>query len=246
MAELNSTGTELEKHWFDKECPKTEYQPTRAKNWVLVLYPEDVPEGVDWVDELRKLQFATAISPLHNMDVNPDGERKKAHHHIILAGKGTCIGYKTLQEFGKLVRAVALPQKCSNVEGYTRYLVHADNPEKYQYSKADIQIIGRFDIEKAFKSTTTENWLMTADMMDYIEEENITEFADLMLYARHNREDWFVFLCTSAWTIEKFITSRRNKQRQKYKDTESKMMIEVIENQNKLLEQLETKKSEAR
>ena len=180
------------------------------------------------------------------MDVNPDGERKKAHHHIILAGKGTWIGYKTLQEFGKLVRAVALPQKCSNVEGYTRYLVHADNPEKYQYSKADIQIIGRFDIEKAFKSTTTENWLMTADMMDYIEEENITEFADLMLYARHNREDWFVFLCTSAWTIEKFITSRRNKQRQKYKDTESKMMIAVIENQNKLLEQLETKKSEAR
>ena len=76
-----------------------------------------------------------------------------------------------MQEFGKLVRAVALPQKCSNVEGYTRYLVHADNPEKYQYSKADIQIIGRFDIEKAFKSTTTENWLMTADMMDYIEEE---------------------------------------------------------------------------
>ena len=151
-----------------------------------------------------------------------------------------------MQEFGKLVRAVALPQKCSNVEGYTRYLVHADNPEKYQYSKSDIQIIGRFDIEKAFKSTTTENWLMTADMMDYIEEENITEFADLMLYARHNREDWFVFLCTSAWTIEKFITSRRNKQRQKYKDTESKMMIEVIENQNKLLEQLETKKSEAR
>ena len=28
---------------------------------------------------------------------------------------------------------------------------------------------------------------MTADMMDYIEEENITEFADLMLYARHNK-----------------------------------------------------------
>ena len=42
-------------------------------------------------------------------------------------------------------------------------------------------------ILKAFKSTTTENWLMTAEMMDYIEEENITEFADLMLYARHNR-----------------------------------------------------------
>ena len=99
------------------------------------IVSEDVPEGVDWVDELRKLQFATAISPLHNMDVNPDGEKKKAHHHIILAGKGTWIGYKTLQEFGKLVRAVALPQKCGNVEGATRYLVHADNPEKYQYSK---------------------------------------------------------------------------------------------------------------
>ncbi|VPA61999.1 Uncharacterised protein [Streptococcus pneumoniae] len=85
---------------------------------------------------------------------------------------------------------------------------------------------------------------MTAEMMDYIENENIVEFADLMLYARHNREDWFVFLCSSAWTIEKFITSRRNKQRQSLKDGESKIMIELIENQNKLLEKLGKNESE--
>lgn len=241
MVELNSIDTE---YWFDKECPKSEYQPNRAKNWAMVLYPEDVPEDIDWFDELRKLQYPTAVSPLHNMDTNPDGERKKAHHHIILTGKGTWISYKTLQEFGKVVRAVALPQKCSNVEGYTRYLVHADNPEKYQYSKADIQVIGRFDIEKSFKSTTTENWLMTAEMMDYIENENIVEFADLMLYARHNREDWFVFLCSSAWTIEKFITSRRNKQRQNFKDGESRKMLQLIEVQNELLDKLGMKSEE--
>lgn len=240
MVELNS----IAEYWFDKECPKSEYQPTRAKNWAMVLYPEDVPEDIDWVDELRKLQYPTAISPLHNMDVNPDGKRKKPHVHIILTGKGTWISFKTLQEFGKVVRAVALPQKCSNVEGYTRYLVHADNPEKYQYSKADIQVIGRFDVEKSFKSTTTENWLMTAEMMDFIESENIVEFADLMLYARHNREDWFVFLCSSAWTIEKFITSRRNKQRQNYKDGESRKMLQLIEVQNELLDKLGKMKSE--
>ena len=38
---------------------------------------------------------------------------------------------------------------------------------------------------------------MTAEMMDYIEEENITEFADLMLYARHNRRlvCLFMYFC---------------------------------------------------
>ena len=76
------------------------------------------------------------------MDVNPDGEKKKAHHHIILAGKGTWIGYKTLQEFGKLVRAVALPQKCGNVEGATRYLVHADNPENTSIQRLIYKLLG--------------------------------------------------------------------------------------------------------
>lgn len=242
MEKLNAIDTE--NYWFDKECPKSEYQPPRAKNWAMVLYPQDVPDGVDWVDELRKLQYPTAISPLHDRDTNADNSPKKPHVHIILTGKGTWISFKTLQEFGKVVRAVALPQKCSNVEGYTRYLVHADNPEKFQYSKADIQVIGRFDVEKSFKSTTTENWLMTAEMMDFIESENIVEFADLMLYARHNREDWFVFLCSSAWTIEKFITSRRNKQRQNSKDGENRKMLQLIEVQNELLDKLGKMKSE--
>ena len=52
MAELNSTGTELEKHWFDKECQKQNTNQLGPKTGFGIV-SEDVQRGVDWVDELK-------------------------------------------------------------------------------------------------------------------------------------------------------------------------------------------------
>ena len=54
----------------------------KKRNWAFVLYIESAPSN--WLDILIKSGLSFAVSPYHDKDINPDGEVKKAHYHIIL------------------------------------------------------------------------------------------------------------------------------------------------------------------
>ncbi|HFI0068088.1 TPA: replication protein [Streptococcus suis] len=212
-AEPSETAVEQGNHWFDSQHKVTDQQPKRSKLWTLVVYPDDMPE--DWKERLsEKFKCQGVISPLHDKDFNADGEAKKAHYHVLLKGGRSWITFKELQEFGRDVRGVAIPQKCSNAEGMVRYFVHADNPEKAQYERDDMVVFGGFDVEKAFRRTESEKFEIMREILDFVDENDVVEFADLFRYARHENDDWFKFLCTSAWTIERYISSKRNKEKE--------------------------------
>ena len=51
-----------------------------------MFYPESAPEN--WRDILDDYHIPWVESPLHDKDVNPDGEIKKAHWHIGLFFSG--------------------------------------------------------------------------------------------------------------------------------------------------------------
>ena len=46
----------------------------RKRNWVFVLYPDSAPEN--WREQLREMLVPGFVSPLHDKDVNADGDRK--------------------------------------------------------------------------------------------------------------------------------------------------------------------------
>lgn len=48
---------------------------SRTRNWSIVLYPDSAP--ANWREYLDSLQIEWIESPLHEFDVNPDGELKK-------------------------------------------------------------------------------------------------------------------------------------------------------------------------
>src|SRR5699024_11179639 len=52
----------------------------RTRNWTFVVYPESAPE--DWREIIDDLHVPWIESPLHDKDVNPDGEIKKPHWHV--------------------------------------------------------------------------------------------------------------------------------------------------------------------
>ena len=75
---------------------------------------------------------------------------------------------------GAKIKGDCKASKCSNPKGMVRYFTHMDNPEKYQYNKSEIQVIGQYDIEPFFKSTTEKSvrlgvkscslsWIMTSE-----------------------------------------------------------------------------------
>lgn len=183
-------------------------QDTRARAWTLVVYPESAPK--DWRSVLDEDHMPWIESPLHDKDTNPDGEIKKAHWHVLLLFAGVK-SYSQVKVIAGRLHAPN-PQKCADIRGMVRYFVHMDNPEKYQYSKADIQTHGGADIAKYLSATGAEKLQMIAEMQDWVVENHCTELSELAEYARRERfDDWYGILSTqSTIFLNAFIRSKRH------------------------------------
>lgn len=188
---------------------KRKKKDERTRNWTFVVYPESAPEN--WRDIIDELHVPWVESPLHDKDVNPDGEIKKPHWHIALMFSSNK-SYDQIREITMKLRAPN-PQKVANAKGLVRYFAHMDNPEKYQYSKTDIIAHAGAEIASYLAVTTAERYDLIREMMAFVKENDIVEIKDLLDYAMDERfEDWFPLLCdNSAYIMDSYIKSNRHK-----------------------------------
>lgn len=172
----------------------------RVRNWVFILYPESAPE--DWKERLQEMCIPCAISPLHDRDLNPDGEKKKAHYHIMIMFDGNK-SYEQIKEITDSFNA-SIPQKVMSVRGQVRYFCHLDNPEKYQYSEKEIITYGGIDTSELLKKSASYRYSTIQEMYDFVKDNEITEITKLLDYCKENGlEDWFVMLADGQATIVK-------------------------------------------
>lgn len=181
----------------------------RSRTWCAVLYPDSAPP--DWRDLIDQYHVQWAESPLHEFDVNANGEVKKPHWHIVL----TFEGKKSYEQICELLRPLngPIPQRCHDVRGAVRYFAHLDNPEKYQYDPCDIVGHGGFDIAAALQPTSSQRYELLNEMMDFVRSNGLVEFQDLCDYARsERRSDWFPMLCdNSTFIMQQYIKSQRHR-----------------------------------
>lgn len=181
----------------------------RTRNWTFVVYPESVSSN--WRDVLDEEHIQWVESPLHDRDTNADGEIKKAHIHVLVMYDGVK-SYNQILEITNKINA-SVPQKCGSAKGLVRYMVHMDNPEKYQYSKTDIIGHGGVDIMEMLKPTSGSRYEMLKEMTEFIVDNDVREYETLWIYAMQNRfDDWFQLLSDNGtFAINNFIKSRRHR-----------------------------------
>lgn len=188
---------------------KEKKKDDRVRNWTFIVYPESAPEN--WRDQIDEYHVPWIESPLHDKDVNPDGEVKKSHWHVLIMFEGK----KSLAQIEEITEKInaSKPQKCANVKGLVRYMAHVDNPEKYQYDKTSIIGHAGVDVASYFEASKIERYQQIAQMMDYIDDNDITEMEDMLRYARKERfSDWFQLLCdNSAYIVGQYIKSKRHR-----------------------------------
>lgn len=175
----------------------------RVRNFATVVYPESAPEN--WLEKLDGLHVPAFVSPLHDKDVNPNGSPKKAHWHVLIMFAGV----KTQEQAQAVISAIGGVgcESVSTVRGYARYLVHADNPEKAQYSKSDVRAFSGADYD-AITHLPTDDVKMIREMMEYIRVNQVTGFAVFADICARDHEDWFRALVTkSAYFIKEYIKS---------------------------------------
>lgn len=182
----------------------------KKRNWAMVLYPESAPE--DWRDQLRKTGLQCAVSPLHDKDTNADGEPKKSHYHVILCYSGPT-SFSVVERLTKQL-GQPIPQPLEQVRGYYRYLTHADNPEKAQYSAAEIETINGFDIRDFVEMTKSEVTRYKRELLAFIRDNDLMEYADLLdvlLDGGEAAADLFEVASNHTLFLTKYIASRRYK-----------------------------------
>lgn len=176
----------------------------RTRNYATVLYPESAPD--DWIIKLQELCVPAFISPVHDKDKNSDGSLKKAHHHVMILFEGVKTQAQAKEVFEIIGGVGAEPVKC--VRAYARYLCHLDNPDKVQYDIADVISCAGADYVTMI-SLASDKYSAIGEMIDFCIQNDVDCYAELLLFAKNNREDWFRVLCDNGTvTIVQFLKSK--------------------------------------
>lgn len=181
----------------------------RTRNWSCIVYPESAPKN--WRELLDDMHIEWIESPLHDKDLNATNEPKKPHWHLLLLFGGVK-SYEQVKEITDSINA-PIPQRVHNAKAMVRYMAHLDNPDKAQYSTADIVAHGGADVAELLRPCSSERYTLISEMCCWIKENKVTEFQDLMDYAMSYRfDDWLPLLCdNSAYVVGQYIKSQRHR-----------------------------------
>lgn len=200
-----------------EEKKQSEIVDNRARVWTFIAYPESAPENWTW--RLKAQHVPIAISPLHDKDWKEDdygmpmpdtGELKKPHWHVILYFDGKK-SYEQVKEIADLVNA-APPARVGSVRGMTRYLCHLDDPEKHLYDVSGVVCLSGADVAEYMAFSGSELTSAIWEMEQYIIQYNVTEFSDLVDYARVYEKAWhYVLHSKKTQYFKAYIQSCRHR-----------------------------------
>lgn len=178
----------------------TERELEEGKHFLTVLYPDSETYDCNlllarlesWWDEwfyiLHDKDFYTEYDydryKLEEKEEPPwvVGELKKPHYHIIGHVEGKCVLGRAAIKFGVPSNDV---QKIGNYKKAIQYLIHLNNPEKYQYDKAEVNSNVLEKLEKYMKkeNDASEKARM---ILDYIYTGNVCTVTALAEFALKN------------------------------------------------------------
>lgn len=181
---------------------------TKGRIFSGIGYKESMKDN--WIQLLEETGLAIAISPYHDKDIEPTGETKKAHYHILFKFEGPT----TLKHITNICKEIGIVQvrKIESLRGMYRYHLHLDSPDKYPYEDKDRILLNGFDPKDAEALTATEIDRITTAILAFIDDNNILEYSDLLYEFRTN-------YCNNMLTVAKshtilfntYIKSKRHK-----------------------------------
>lgn len=187
-------------------------EQTKGRDWTIIVYVDSAPS--DWRSVLDDTHLRWVESPLHDKDVNEDGTLKKAHWHVLISFEGPT----TINTVKKLVEPLNAPEarKVGSARGLVRYMIHMDNPEKYQYDKSDIIGHNGADVESYFELTATNKLMLMKDMVTYIYKNEVDNYGDFLMTCIEESDEWFdIAVNSNTLALNKMIDAMWQKKNKK-------------------------------
>lgn len=175
----------------------------RVRNYATVVYPESAPDN--WQLIMAEMCIPCFISPLHDKDVDPGGESKKPHYHVMLMFEGVKTRDQAQEVFDQI--GGVGNEIVQSIRGYARYLCHLDNPEKAQYSPDDVLAYGGADYITTI-GLVIDKYKAIGEIMDFCVNNGVYGYATLLMWCRVNNPGWFRVLCDNgSFVIKEFLKS---------------------------------------
>lgn len=153
-------------------------EPRQSRTFTFELYPE-------WsffnniVSHIVKEKYAMI---LHDKDTNDDGTIKKPHVHVVVRYGGKRLITSVKNEYAKYGMEKRFVDTC-NERAMLRYLIHLDDPDKYQYSKTEVDTNMKQICESAWNDeiSSDEAFMLLNDYIEqsqeYIKQTDINKYA---------------------------------------------------------------------
>lgn len=180
----------------------------KKRNWTFELYEDSCAK--DWEEYLIG-SGVPFIYALHDKDVNPTGEPKKPHYHVMMCFDGP-VTYNTMKDYADRVGAAnGIFHPVGSVRGMVRYFCHKDNMEKYQYSEDILQCRNGFDPKDYFALTVSQIKAFKRKVIEFIQDNQIEEYAELIDVLMYSDQiDMFDIASQNTFFFTQYIKSRRN------------------------------------
>ena len=187
---------------------KRETELTEGKNWTCEIYPEEYGDSLDYI--LHRLdptegfwsEGAQFWYILHDCDKYSEddlevyklkhngelpiwkpNELKKPHIHIVVHNSSNCIKKNAVRKFGVAENYV---RKVGNLKQMVRYLIHKDNPEKFQYTEDQI-ITNATDKLESFLKEEMDVTDKARLILDFIYSDSCDSLSSLANFAINNK-----------------------------------------------------------
>lgn len=177
---------------------------SKTRAFVSIGYPESLVD--DWFERLNETHVQALVSPLHDRDVDANGQPKKEHFHIMLMFDGP----KTIAQAQAIFDSIGATrcQAVNSVRGQARYLCHLDDPDKAQYDQGDVSALNGADY-LAMIDLPGNRYASIREMIAFCNASQMFSFADLFDFAAANNETWFRCLCdNSAYVVKEYLKSK--------------------------------------
>lgn len=187
----------------------------RSKFFTALLYLDSAPSN--WLDILKEQHVNCLVSPLHDKDVNEDGTLKKPHYHL-MPMFDSLKSVRQARDYFSFVNAVPPPNDNIIVHSkrqMARYLCHLDDPDKYQYDKSDVIIVGDIDYLEVINCIQDEDKIFR-EILEVINDNDIIFFNDLVdVLASFPRYSEHLRLVTRKFTLSltQYLKSKEFKER---------------------------------
>lgn len=177
---------------------KKSKRAARDRDFAFILYPESA--NPKWKQILSDLKLPV-FWVFHDKDMIIDEETgemvpKKPHYHVMLMFSNPR-SENTAKKISIRCGGNGHLEELITRRGYARYLIHIDDPEKYQYSPNDVVCLGGADYN-ALSMTVTDIKKaeddMLVDVISYCKSTNIIAYCQLIDYCIENKREWLSFL----------------------------------------------------